>query len=82
MSENRFTVRRTLRLEPVAADRLDRLAAEANMTLSAYVAEIVMSLDAPRISLKSACEALESARRGALGGSLERPRGAARRAKP
>lgn len=81
MSEIRFTVRRTLRLEPDAADRLDRLAAESNMTLSAFVADLVMSLDAPRITLKKACETLEAARRAALGGSDARPRGAARRVK-
>ncbi len=80
MTETRFTTRRTLRLEPEAADRLDRLAAEANMTLSAYVAEIIMSLEPPRIGPKRTREALEAARRGALGGSPERPRGAARRA--
>ncbi len=81
MSELRFTVRRTLRLEAATAERLDRLAAESAMTLSAFVAEIVMSLDAPRITLAKACETLEVARRAALGGSSDRPRGAARRAK-
>lgn len=81
MTENRFTVRRTLRLAPEIADRLDRLAAEARESVSAFVSLLVESLDSPRITREAAARELDTARRKALGGSPDRPRGAARRAR-